>query len=63
MELRAKLEKRMEYSKVATLPHDPTMDPDQSIPSYASSTDVADREAQLRQMNLESGRQDLTSDE
>ena len=48
MELRRKLELRMEYSKVATLPHDPTMDPNCSIPSYASSTDVADREAQLR---------------
>ena len=39
-ELRKKLEQRMEYSKVATLPHDPNMDPDESIPSYASSHEV-----------------------
>lgn len=37
-ELRKKLEQRIEYSKVATLPHDPTMDPAETVPSYASST-------------------------
>ena len=43
-ELRRKLELRMEYaSKVKTLPHDPAMDPDETIPSYASSTEVAER--------------------
>lgn len=43
-ELRRKLEQRMEYAmKVKTLPHDPTMDPDETIPSYASSTEVAER--------------------
>ena len=38
LELRRKLEQRMEYSKVQSLPHDPRMDPDETIPSYASST-------------------------
>ena len=54
MELRRKLEQRMEYaSKVKTLPHDPAMDPDESVPSYASSTEYAERvrsEAQYASM-------------
>ena len=37
-ELRKKLQERMEYSKVQTLPHDPDMDPNESVPSYASSS-------------------------
>ena len=49
MELRRKLEQRMEYSKVQALPHDPAMDPNQTIPSYASSTDVMEREAHMNQ--------------
>ena len=49
MELRRKMEQRMEYSKVQALPHDPAMDPDQTIPSDASSTDVMEREAQMAQ--------------
>ena len=37
-DLRRKLEQRMEYAvKVKTLPHDAAMDPDESVPSYASS--------------------------
>ena len=36
-ELRRKLEQRMEYSKVNKIPHDPAMDPDDTVPSYASS--------------------------
>ena len=39
-ELRRRLEERMEYSKVKPLPHDPAMDPDETIPSYATSTGV-----------------------
>ena len=36
--LRKQLEQRMEYSvKVTELPHDPALDPDESVPSYASS--------------------------
>lgn len=46
-ELRRKLVERMEYSKVAPLPHDPTMDPVDTVPSYASSTEVRDRNAQM----------------
>ena len=43
-ELRLKLEQRMEYATmVKTLPHDTVMDPDESVPSYASSTEVAER--------------------
>ena len=57
MELRRKLEHRMEYSKVTSLPIDPAMDPEESIPSYASSTDVMEREAQLRLMQEMSGRE------
>ena len=37
-ELRKRLEQRMEYSKVKPLPHDAAMDPDETIPSYATST-------------------------
>lgn len=33
----------MEYEKVQMLPHDPAMDPNESIPSYASSTGLPDR--------------------
>jgi len=39
-DLRRKLVERMEYSKVSTLPHDPTMDPAETVPSYASSTEL-----------------------
>lgn len=45
-ELRRKLVERMEYSKVARLPHDPSMDPSEVIPSYASSYDKDDVSAQ-----------------
>ena len=39
VELRKKLEQRMEYStKVHSYGPDPRMEPDESIPSYASST-------------------------
>ena len=34
----------MEYSKVKPIPHDPAMDPDETIPSYATSTGVMERE-------------------
>ena len=47
-ELRKKLEQRMEYSKVATLPHDPTMDPADTVPSYASSNAGMNKEDHLR---------------
>jgi len=43
-ELRRKLVERMEYSKVESLPHDPTMDPAETVPSYASSTEVNERD-------------------
>ena len=48
MDLRRKLEQRMEYSKVTSLPVDPAMDPEETILSYASSTDVMEREQQMR---------------
>ena len=44
IELRKRLEQRMEYSKVKPIPHDPAMDPDETIPSYATSTGVMERE-------------------
>ena len=44
----------MEYSKVQSLAHDPAMDPDQTVPSYASSTEVMEREAQMQALQ-ESG--------
>ena len=56
LELRRKLEQRMEYSKVQSLPHDPRMDPDETIPSYASSTEAMEREAAMRQMGGGTGR-------
>ena len=55
-ELRRKLEERMEYSKVTSLPHDPAMDPDETVPSYASSTEVREREALMKQNAGFSGR-------
>ena len=58
-ELRKKLEARMEYSKVQTLPHDPAMDPDQTIPSYATST--GHMEDQRQMTGVGSSRNDLTS--
>ena len=56
IELRRKLEQRMEYSKVTSLPHDPRMDPDETIPSYASSTEAMEREIAMRQMGGGTGR-------
>ena len=50
-ELRKKLQERMEYSKVRTLPHDPDMDPNESVPSYASSSyAMRDQDAQGRRL-------------
>ena len=46
----------MEYSKVQSMPHDPRMDPDETIPSYASSTEAMEREAAMRQMGGGTGR-------
>ena len=46
-ELRRKLVERMEYSKVEALPHDPTLDPADPVPSYASSTEARERAAQM----------------
>jgi len=54
-DLRRKLVERMEYSKVSTLPHDPTMDPNETVPSYASSTEVHDRNAQMQQFSHDQG--------
>ena len=34
----------MEYEKVKSLPHDPAMDPDETIPSFASSTEAHRRD-------------------
>ncbi len=50
VELRKRLEERMEYAKVKNLPHDPAMDPDETIPSYATSTGAVERDTGFRQM-------------
>jgi len=61
-ELRKKLEMRMEYSKVTTMPHDPAMDPNQTIPSYASSSGAMDAQQQ-QYTGVGSTRNDLSSSE
>ena len=38
VELRKKLEQRMEYAKVKEHHPDPGMEPEETVPSYASST-------------------------
>lgn len=41
----------MEYSKVQSLPHDPAMDPVETIPSYASSGDHSVRHKSMHEMS------------
>ena len=50
MELRRKLEQRMEYSKVNSLPTDPAMKPDESITSYANHSESMERDNAMKKM-------------